>query len=251
MGNRYINLLIVVIVISVMPIVVAQPVYEQGTNVILSVPCTISGAVCGVNATCDATILDPEGTTLYNEQTMTKNGAVFNLNLTTSDTELNGEYQFSISCTQGGSSSSKNLIFFVTPNGELASTSKGMIYIGLLLILIIFFGMAIYGGKEAESIVGKSAFFLVGYLMLIGISFVSWNLALDYLTSSPFIASFFRIFWLFLMYAFFPLLLTLTFYTLWMMKKIDVIENMVNKGMPIDEAYERTVKSGFKGKKQW
>jgi len=245
------KLLLLILVISVIPMVVAQPTYEQETEVVLSVPCTISGAVCGGTATCDGTVLDPEGNTLYNEYAMTQNGAVFEMNLTTTDTETNGEYQFSVSCTQGGRSSSKNLIFFVTPNGEQPTTSKGMMYLGLLTILLIFFGFSLYGGKEAESIVGKSAFFLVAYLIFVGINFIAWNLSLDYLTSAPFFASFFRIFWLFLMYAFFPLLLTLTFYTLWMMKKIDVIENMVNKGMPIDEAYERTVKGGFKNKKQW
>ena len=251
MGNRHICLLIMAIVILVMPMVVAQPVFEKDTDVVLSVPCTISGAVCGGTATCVGTVLDPEQNTLYNEEAMTQNGAVFELNLTTSDTALNGEYQLSVSCTQGGRSSSKNLIFFVTPNGELATTSKGILYVGLFAIFMIFFGLTLYGGKEAESIVGKSAFFLTSYLILIGICFIAWNLSLDYLTSAPFIASFFRILWLFLMYALFPVILILTFYTMWMMKKIDVIENMIDKGMPIDEAYERTVKSGFKRKKQW
>ena len=59
MGNRYICLLIVAMFVLVMPTIVAQPVFEKGTDVVLSVPCTIAGATCGVGATCDATILDP------------------------------------------------------------------------------------------------------------------------------------------------------------------------------------------------
>ncbi|MCK5293674.1 MAG: hypothetical protein KAJ49_03405 [Arcobacteraceae bacterium] len=250
MGNRHISLLIVMAILM-MPMVVAQPVYEQDTNVTLSIPCTVSGAVCGGTATCVGTILNPDGNTLYNNQAMTQNGAVFELNITASDTSTLGEYEFSVSCTQTGKSSSKTLTFWVTPNGELPTTSKGIIYIGLLAVFIIFFGITLYGGKEAENVVGKGAFFLTSYLILIGISFLAWNLSLDYLTSAPFMASFFRIFWLFLMYAFFPILLLLTFYTLWMMKKIDVIQNMIDKGMPVDEAYERTVKGGMARRKQW
>lgn len=252
MGNRYIILLImVVMVVMVLPTIVAQPVFEKDNDVTLSVPCTISGAVCSGSATCVGTVINPEGDALINNQAMTQNGAVFDLNLSANQTTINGEYQFNVACSDTGKSSSKNLIFFITPNGEIPTTSKGLIYIGLLSVFILFFSMGLYAGKEAQSIVGKSAFFLTSYLILIGITFLAWNLSLDYLTSAPFMASFFRIFWLFLMYAFFPLLLILTFYTMWMMKKIDVIQNMIDKGMPIDEAYERTVKSGMKGRKQW
>ena len=237
--------------ILIMPVAVAQPIFEQNTDVTLSVPCTIAGDVCGVGTTCDGTVINPEGTTLYNEQSMAQNGAVFDLDISADDTSTNGEYQFSVSCTQGGRSSSKNLIFFVTPNGEQPTTAKGILYLGLLLVFILFFGLCIYGGKEAKGIVGRSAFFLGAYLFIIGISFIAWNLSLDYLTSAPFMASFFRILWLVLMYALFPLIMILTFYTLWMMKKIDAIESMINKGIPEDEAYGRTVKDGFRSKKQW
>lgn len=250
MGNRYICLLIV-IAIFMMPLIVAQPVFEQGVNVTLSVPCTIGGEVCGGSATCVGTVINPEGDMLYNNQAMTQNGAVFELNLTSSDTSTLGEYEFSVSCTQTGRSSSKTLNFWVTPNGEIPSTSKGILYGALLFVFVIFFIVGLYKGMETESIIIKSAFLLVSYLLLIGISFICWNLSLDYLTSAPFLTSFFRIFWLFLMYAFFPLILVLTFYTMWMMKKIDVIQRMIDDGMPIDEAYERTVKRGFGRKNKW
>lgn len=249
MGNRYISLLIVMAVL-IMPTIVAQPVYEQGINVTLSIPCTIRGVICDGSATCNGTVINPEGDVLINGQAMTQNGAVFDLNLT--DTSINGEYEFSVSCTQGGRDSiPKHLIFFITPNGEIPTTAKGILYGGILFVLVILFVLGLYGGKEAENIVGKSAFFLTSYLILIGIVFISWNLSLDYMTSAPFMASFFRIIFLFLLYSLFPIILILTFYTLWMIRKIDVIENMINKGMPVDEAYERTVKSGFANRRNW
>jgi hypothetical protein len=234
----------------VMPTIIAQPVYEQNTNVTLSVPCTIAGAICSASATCDGTVINPEGTLLYNNQSMIQNGAVFDLDLTAFDTSTLGEYEFSVSCTQGGRSNSKLLTFWITPNGEIPTTAKGLLYLGLLLIFVIFFGICLYGGKESQGVVGRSAFYLGAYLFLIGIVFLAWNLSLDYLTSAPFMASFFRIFWLVLMYSLFPVIIVLTFYTMWMMKKIDVIQNMINKGIPEDEAYKRTVSEGFR-KKQW
>lgn len=250
MGSRFICLLIVVVTIIIaMPMIVAQPVFERGVNVTLSVPCTIDGNVCSASATCVTSIINPLGDVLYNNQSMAHNGGVFEVNLSSSDTSTNGEYQFNVACVQGGKSSSKQLIFFITPNGEIPTTAKGILYGALLLIFVLFFVIALYKGFESESVVQKSAFILTAYLMLIGITFICWNLSADYLTSAPFLTSFFRIFWLFLMYALFPLILILTFYTLWMMKQIDAIQNMIENGMPVDEAYERSVRGG--GKRNW
>lgn len=235
----------------IMPVVVAQPVFENGEDVTLSVPCSIDGSACSITATCDATIINPDGVVLYNDVSMIQNGAVFEINLTGDDTQINGEYQFNVACVQGGRSSSKILIFFITPNGEVPTTAKGILYGGLLFVLVIFFILAIRGGSVSEGVIGKSAFYLLGYLLLIGITFISWNLSLDYMTSAPFLASFFRLIFWFLMVALVPIILILTFYTLWMMSKIDAIQNMINKGMPVDEAYERTVKSGLKNVRNW
>jgi len=240
-----------ILVLLVTAFVVSQPIYEQGSEVTLSVPCYIQGAVCGVSATCYATVINPDDAVLYNEESMVKNGAVFELDLNSTDTAENGEYRLSVSCSQGGRSASKDLVFFVTPNGEELTAGKGISYGGMLIVMLIFFGICLYGGYVAESVVGKSAFFLVSYLFLIGISFVAWNLSLDYFTSAPFITSFFHIMWLFLMYALFPVILVLTFYTLWMMKQIDAIQNMIDKGMEYDEAYERVVKSGLSRRSKW
>jgi len=251
MGNRYICLLIVLAFILVMPTIVAQPVFEKSTAVTLSVPCTIDGNVCSGSATCKTTVINPLGDVLYNNQTMIQNGGVFELNITSNDTSENGEYQFNVACLQSGRSSSKMLIFFVTPNGEIPTTANGILYGVLLTIFVLFFIVSLYKGLDSDSIVLKSAFLLTAYLMLIGITFTGWNLSANYLTSAPFLTSFFRIFWLVLMYALFPIILFLTFYTLWMIKKIDVIKNMVDKGIPIDEAYERTVRGGLGGGKSW
>jgi len=250
MGNRNIELLVMLLIL-VTTFAVAQPIYEQGSDVTLSVPCYIDGNVCGVSATCNGTVLNPRDVVLYNEQSMVQNGAVFELDLNSTDTQTNGDYRLSVSCSQGGESESKNLIFSVTPNGEELSVGKGISYGGMLIIMVIFFIICLYGGYVVEWVAGRSAFFLIAYLLLIGITFISWNLSLDYFTSAPFIASFFHLSWLVLMYALFPVILLLTFYTVWMMLQIKAIQDMVDKGMEYDEAYERTVKSGLARRSKW
>jgi len=242
-----------VLLLFVLPLVISDEsfIFRKDAIINLKIP-VINDDNSQVTSTTDCTIIikSPSEELLTNNQNMTFNdGGIFNL--TFSNTSSLGEYPVSISCNDGIDYGFSSFSFLITPNGELPTTSKGLMYLGLLGVFFIFFGICLYGGKENEGVVGRSAFYLTAYLFLIGITFISWNLALDYLTSSPFIASFFRIIWLVLMYALFPVIFILTFYTMWMMKQIDVIQNMVNKGMPIDEAYERTVKSGMSRRKQW
>jgi len=247
MGHRYTYLLIVMLMILAMPMIVAQPVFEQNTDITVSIPCTIGGEYCSANATCITTIINPNGDVLINNQNMTRNNAVFEVNLTANQTEINGEYEFNIACSDNRNSFSKFLTFWITPNGEMPTTSKGFIYIGLLVFLIIFFILLIYGVIKAENISLRAFCFLGAYIFLIGITFIAWNLSADYLTSSPFTTAFFRIVWWVLIVGFFPIILIATFYTFWMLMKIDAIQNMINKGVPVDEVYERQIKGGLKG----
>lgn len=244
MGNRFIFLLILAM-FFVMPMIVAQPVFKQNEANVLKIPCTIDGVYCSGSATCSATILDPVGNDLYNNEALLQNSVVFELNLTTSDNSLNGEYQLTVSCTDGNVSNSKTLVYFVTPNGKLPTTAKGILYGVLLIIFVVFFVITLYKGLEEDGIVMKSVFLFISYLMLMGITFIGWNLSADYLTSAPFLTAFFRILWLFFMYALFPIILVLTFYTMWMMKEIKEIKGLMDRGIPMDEAV------GRKGGKKW
>lgn len=250
MGSRNKSLLmlsIALVYVLIMPIMIAgQPAYKQGTPITLSVPCTFNGIICPSGTTCVATIIDPEQIIIINNQTMTRNNAVYEINLTANQTETNGEYQLAIACSYGGNSRTRFLNYYITPNGEIPTTSKGILYVGILAVLVVLFILAIWGGIQANYIPLKSFVWLFAYLLLIAISFIAWNLSLDYLTSSPFLISMFRIIWIFFMIGLFPVLLVLIFYSGWMLTKIKAIENMIERGIPVDEAYERTVKGGFK-----
>lgn len=251
MENKYTYLLIALVILIVTPLIVAQPVFKQNEATTLSIPCTIDDNYCSANAICLATIINPNGDVLINNNTMIINEAVAEINLTANQTEVNGEYEFTLVCTDAGETNDKTLTFWITPNGEIPSTAKGIIYIGLFFIFVLFLILSIVWGGKVEHIAMKWGLYLLAYLLFIGITFIAWNLSIDYLTSTPFIISFFRILWLVSMIAFFPLIIISFIYMLWMIRKIDVIENMLEKGMPIDEAYERQVKSGLSRSRQW
>jgi hypothetical protein len=232
---------------QVNPSITSNPVYEQGKETTIPLPCTSNGNYCSANATCRTTIINPENTVLVNNYLMTKNDAVFEVNLSANQTEVNGEYQFNVVCADNGRSVSRFLKFYITPNGELPDTAKGIIYIGLLAVLFILFIIMIISGVNNEFVPIKTFMFLFAYIIFIGITFIAWNLSLDYLTSSPFLVSIFK--WAFYvsLFALVPTILLSFIYMFYMIYQIKAIQNMLERGVPNDEAYEREVKGGLKG----
>lgn len=229
----------------------AQPVFKQSTATEINLPCTINGALCSNLAECQLSIIYPNGTVMVNKQNMTQNSGVFVYPLNSNQTSALGEYEMPVTCCDGSACGVRHLTFTITPNGEIATTGKGILYIGILAILFIFFVLCIWGGLQADHIALKTFLWLFGYILFIGISFIGWNLSIDYLTSAPFLIVIFKWVFYFFLVAFFPVLLFTVIYTLYMMVQIKEIQGMINKGVPQDEAYERTVRSGLGGHKKW
>ena len=122
---------------------------------------------------------------------------------------------------------------------DVPSIEETIFYIALIALLVAGFGLIVYFGIAADGVVVKSFALGFGYLFLIGISFVSWNMATDFITSSSFLAEFLRITFLTLMIGFFPFLIILFVYGVYMMITIKEIKGMVERGIPESEAAER------------
>ncbi len=80
------------------------------------------------------------------------------------------------------------------------------------------------------------------YLLLISITFIAWNMAKDFLTSSPFLIEMMRIVFFILLAGAFPLLVGMFAYYLILVFKIKEIERLMSKGFSYDEAERRTGK---------
>ena len=259
MGSKLSKLLILVVIMLVIPMVagqtsqpniISEPVYTLNENATIRLPCTIDGRYCNENVTCFATIINPDADIIHNNASMFRNNAVFEINVTDSDHDTNGEYQFNVACSDdAGSSVSRFLNYDVTPSGEKVTTGKGMLYISLLLILVVLFVLTLIGGFKSEQIVMGSAFWLSSYLIFVALTFIAWNISADFITTSPYLTAFFRMLFIVASIGLFPVMLILTFYTVYMMIQIKSIQKMIDKGIPSDEAYERTVKSGLNWRK--
>lgn len=224
------------------PIITRQPVYKQNEATTISFPCTADGNYCSINATCRTTIIDPDGEVLINNYNMSRNNAVFEINLTSNQTSTLGEYEFNVVCSDNGNSVSRFLNFNITPNGEMPTTASGILYIGLLVLLLVIFGFLIYGFLSSKTVLVKFFLFHLGYLTLLSIFFIAWNMSANYFMSVTFITAFFRITWFVSMIAYFPLILMSFIYVGYLMVQIKEINNMIERGVPEDEALARKMK---------
>jgi len=238
--------LIGLIILLILPLVIAQvevdvvnPFYPKGVPLTLSIPCTNTGVYCSPSAVCKTTIINPDSIVLFNDYTMPRNGAVFEVSLNSSDTDTNGEYQFNVVCTDTTGTASRFLKFSISPNGEAPEITKGVLAILLLALLFTVFLFMIVGGFNAQDLSLKGFLWYGGYVVFIGITFIAWNLSLDYLTSAPFIISFFRILFLVALGVFFPALILGVGYMVITIVRDKELNRLIDRGLPEEEAYER------------
>jgi hypothetical protein len=222
-------------------------IFKQDSNGInLTAICYADGnSFCNSLTTCKLSVIN-NGNILLDNVIMEYHTNYYSYNALTL-TAL-GDYSATVICI-GNNIEYTNFAFKITPNGTVSTSGEAFIYSVLIIILVCLFILALIGGIKFEHIALKYFFFLSAYLLFIGITFISWNLSLDYLTSSPFLTSFFRILWWVSIGGLIPVILIGTFYTIWMMIQIKEIQRMIDKGIPSDEAYERVVRKGFKSKR--
>jgi hypothetical protein len=206
--------------------------YEQGTDINVRITCTILNCSQEYNVTVE----DPDGSILLDLAPTSIQAGYLNFTLNSTQTAQSGTYT---SFLIGENGEPSLYTFDVTPNGEVPTEANAIFYIGLLALLTFFFAILAYFGMSSESIWIRAAALGFGYLFLIGISFVAWNMAADFITSSPFLVTF--LYWAFivLMIGFFPFLLILFAYGIYMMVTVKEIKDMIERGIPENEAAER------------
>jgi hypothetical protein len=208
--------------------------YAQNTEINFKVSCEHLNC----SQTYTVSVEDPQSNLILDGAGTSIQQGYLNFTLNSSQTSQNGIYNvFLIGSGADPFYHSGQIV--VTPNGEEPTEANAIFYIGLLVILIFGFGLIVYFGVTSDNLIVKAFSWGFGYLFLIAISFVAWNMAADFLTSSPFLVEFLRILFLVLMIGFFPFILILFAYAWYMALTIKEIKDMVERGIPENEAAER------------
>lgn len=162
------------------------------------------------------------------------------------ETQSNGEVIYNTIGNPNGVLDTQTVHLPITPNGEEPTIAKAIFYVGLLGVLLLFLGLIFWAHMGDKSELTRFWWFSFMWIPMIGITFICWNMASDFLTSSPMIASIFK--WAFLVmiicYPFF--LLTLVLYTFYWIYNQKAVQELITRGFTQEEA-ENRVRGGRGG----
>lgn len=238
------KIIVLLLICMVLPVVTAA-VYKQSVPVDIKVPCFNStDGVCSSTASCNMTIKNPHGTIIINGSEMTNkmvSHLYFNITLNKTHTENNGEHEQIMYCCDNGECGYDVSTYMITPNGEKLDVAGAVFRIGLIVILITFLILLVFGFTKGSKVWVKALMFGLGWILLITLFYVMWVSSASFFTSNLFISRFF--YWCFTitLYSSIPLFFGGCIWTIWLMITIPPMRRMINRGMPEDEAYARAM----------
>lgn len=188
---------------------------------------------------CNITTMNtPNNTVIWINQEMTKTGNTFNATILSGNFSELGIYCFNFICEDGYG----DLCREVTPNGELASSSKTALSIVLLIILVIFFIMALIGFFKTEDPKGKLALYWVCHVLIIGITFIAWTTAVNYLSMDGGVAGIFKILFFFFTIAVVPMIILSMAWIFYIHTFNEHFQKLIDKGEDTETAFAMTKK---------
>lgn len=228
--------LLVITLFSVSPII-ADSYFQQGENVSLTLSCSkINCSESPINIT----ILYPNSSiAIDNQETTVQNGYI-NFTIPDSVTQTLGTYFYYVN-NYGA------FIFTINPSGEEPTETTSFLYLGLLLVLIILELFVFWAHMGDKGFVWQFWWFSVTWILMICITYISWQIADNFLISARFLASIFYILFMLLILSFpfyllILILVTFTIIFIWIWKILPLKE----RGMTTEESWDH-LKIRYKG----
>lgn len=239
MDKKIILLLLLVLLV---PLISAK-VYQVDEDMLISHSVRIGGYPSS-SIKCNITVEDPDDIPTVFFLEMTNNATTQKHEYLVGEINKTGEWCYDLTCFGGGQNATESYCVEVTPNGILPTTAGGIFYIGIFAVLLLFLVLCIWGIVHFDNLVARFSLFQFLYLLIIAITFISYMLASDFITSAPFIISFFQILFWVVMVGFFPYVLIMFIWLGYSMITIKEIKDMMERGVPLDEAEARRKRKG-------
>lgn len=201
--------------------------FPQSIEVQFIKSCTnSSGSICSPITLCNVTVKSPvNNSLLVNNKAMNNNeNGLFNYTLSSSINSVRGYYDWDMFCCDSTDCGEAHGVYQVTTNGEVVTTEKVGISIAMILLLVSLFVFVLYiyfklpsKTTYSDDELGlnfnnvkyfKPVLFLLAYTLLLGIIFVSSNLAFLFLDNNLIGDLLFKIF-LGMGYLFIPMIVIL------------------------------------------
>lgn len=219
-------------------------IFEQEDDIDLRISCFDTNDLpCDDGTTCLLTIFYPDSSVLIENQTMNREATYYNYSLNSSQTSINGEYSSIVYCA-GTTNDYTSFVYKITPSGEDPTEAQSILYIGLFVMILVLLVVSIATLLNIKNVYGKFTLLCVIYILFFALSFVGWNIADQFLTSATTLTAVLWVIFMVFRAMLIPFVLGLFLWIFFELRKIEVIKNMLERGIPEDEAYARTLKKG-------
>ena len=182
-------------------------------------------------------IIYPNSTKLILDVNMTKRGTEYNY--TYCFPNMSGKYLVNGVGDLGGDYTVWAYTILLTPNGEEPSTPKLLFHYGSIFILFLFLMGSAIGMVKVNDPKGTFALYWVSHLLLVAITFMLWNGSINFLTSAPFVISFFKIiFWVSII-TILPMIMLSVAWMIYVLATCKEVESLIDRGSTEEDAMEK------------
>jgi predicted outer membrane lipoprotein len=217
-----------------------EQIFKQNDIIDIKIQCIINGTFCSAGAGCNITLNYPNNTILLNNAPMTNANSYYNYTL--NDSSVLGDYPCSVTCCDVGyCGTNQDCSFSITPSGLESSTANALYYFGALFMFVIFLFASLYGIWKVKKPWMKLLFVSMSYLLFIALSFVTWQISVNFITTIPFIQTILYFIWFLGLILFLPFIFVSGLWLLDMASKEKDIQKKIGMGYSEDEA-----RNGFK-----
>lgn len=115
----------------------AEEIYEYNSTLQLKQPCYFNGDFCDNTASCNITVIDPDGETFVTNENMQNQIYENNYTVLYNHSQKLGEYRYNIICAQGTSSNYGSFNYKITGNGREGPEGITIVVFSILFIIIM------------------------------------------------------------------------------------------------------------------
>jgi hypothetical protein len=206
-------------------------VYNQSNGVLMD----------NSSITCNFILANISGEIILNQEVNYFSDSHWGIDILGGNFSYSGGYPYGVSCqdSYGGALSG---FFQVTESGVELTEGRSLLVIGLLTLLVFLLFISLYSLFNMENYIGKFALYWVSHILMILISFVAWQIAVDGLLGGVALIGIFRImFWIFTI-SVLPMIILSGAWIFYIHAFNEHFEKLIDKGVNTEEAFRMTNK---------
>jgi hypothetical protein len=258
-GRIYFSLIFIILILSLISVIQAAPPFQTSISTsgleiagvdftsikmltqrtaVANVYNATSGMPITSGVSCQFQVFSvtDTGSLIFMNNTPRQVGNTFYFSIPNNVYNITSEYTRIIQCNTSTVGGFYKSTFLATPNGEDPSTSNATFYYGIIFLFALVLAGCLYLSIKMKKPWQKILFTCIAYLSFVIITFVIWQVCVNFISGISFIPTITFLIWIISMACFFPFIIIISLYILDLGRKELEVNTKMNMGYTEDEA---------------